>query len=111
MSEEPSPAAREEALHEFVDATLTLAEPLTPTQEQTLRDALGNVSGVKNVHILQQKIAVHYDPLETAREKITRAIASAGLRIAEAETTPSSPLTDARMEEQAPPAKESSHEE
>lgn len=110
MSDEDSPSESEESLHEYVDVAFTLEEALSPAQEQSLHDTLDKLPGVKAVSLLQKTATLHYDPTETAQEKIASAIESAGLRIADTVVTPSSAMTDA-MQGQLAPSEESPTEE
>lgn len=95
MSDEDSSPESEDSLHDYVDVTFTLEEALTPAQEQTLQATLDQLPGVRSVSLIQKTATVHYDPTETAHEKIASAIESAGLGIADTIVTPSSPMTDA----------------
>ena len=107
--EDPSPESAE-SLREYVDVVFTLAEALTPGQEQSLHSSLDQLSGVKNVNLIQKTATVHYDPTETAQEKIAHAIEGAGLRITDEVVTPSSAMTDA-MQGQLTHAEEPAPEE
>ncbi len=110
MSDEPSPAPQDESLHDYVDASFTLADALTPTVEKSVRDALDQLPGVRSVSLVQKTVAVHYDPTETAQTKIASALESAGVRIEDAKATASSPMTDA-LTEKITPSEESSGEQ
>lgn len=110
MGDGPSASSDDQTLHDYVDASFTLAEALTPTAEKSVRDALDQLAGVKSVSLVQKTVAVHYDPTETAQTKIASALESAGVRIEDAKVTPSSPMTDALAEKSAP-SEESSGEE
>lgn len=92
MAEE---SASEAALHEYVDAQIIVADLKTPAQEQTLRDLLGKIDGVKNVSVRGETISVHYEPVSVSEKELHAAIEQAGFRITKEQVTSSSPMTDA----------------
>lgn len=108
MSDESTIPANEESLREYVDVVFTLEEALAPAQERSLHDTLDKLPGVKSASLIQKAVTVHYDPTETAADKISDAVKGAGLRIADAIVTPSSPMTDALQGQhtEEPPSEE-----
>ena len=82
-------------LHEYIDAEIAIESLTTPTQEKALYAALEGLNGVHNVSIKEGKVSVKYEPVCVTEQEIVAAIQSAGFRIADQQSAPSSPLTDA----------------
>jgi len=94
MDETPPDAAKDSALHEYVDAEVAVDGLENPGQEKTLYTALEPLPGVQSVSIAGGKVAVHYEPVRITKAQLIEAIQGAGFRIAQVELGPSSPLTD-----------------
>src|SRR5438045_9671238 len=82
-------------LHEYIDAEIAIERLTTPTQEKALYAALEGLNGVHNVSIKEGKVSVKYEPVCVTEQEIVAAIQSAGFRVADQQSAPSSPLTDA----------------
>ena len=95
MDEQPTDLSKEPGLHEYVDAEFTIEGLDSPSREKALHDALEKLPGLERLSILHGKAVAHYEPVLLSRKQLEEAIQRAGFRIAEAKTTPSSPLTDA----------------
>ena len=95
MDDTPPDAAKDSALHEYVDAEVAVDALETPGQEKALYAALQRLPGVQNVSIAGGKVAVRYEPVRITKERLIDVIQGAGFRIAEIESGPASPLTDA----------------
>jgi len=87
--------ADESGLHEYIDATIFIESLTTPAQEKALYAALDELNGVHNVSIKEGKVWVKYEPVCVTEQEIVAAIQSAGFRVADQQSAPSSPLTDA----------------
>ena len=94
MDETPPDAAKDSALHEYVDAEVAVDGLENPGQEKRLYTALQPLPGVQSVSIAGGKVAVHYEPVRITKAQLIEAIQGAGFRIAEVELGFTSPVTD-----------------
>jgi len=109
MDETPPAASKDAALHEYIEAQATVGDLETPGQAKTLHAALEQLSGIESVSIAGGKVAVHDEPVRITTAQLIEAIQGAGFRIAEVESVPASPLTDAFAgKAEAPPDREAS---
>lgn len=88
-------SASEAGLHEYVDAQIVVADLKTPAQEQTMRDLLEKIDGVKALSIRGQTISVNYEPVIVSEKELHAAIERAGFKVTKEQVTSSSPMTDA----------------
>jgi copper chaperone CopZ len=95
MDKTPPDASKNAALHEYIDAKAAIDGLETPGQEKTLRSALEHLPGVQWVSITSGEAAVRYEPVRITKAQLIQAIQDAGFGVAEFESAPASPLTDA----------------
>ena len=99
MADSPS----ESGLHEYIDLQVTLTEPVTPGQEQALRDSLRKLKGVQETRVARDKVSVNYEPVFVSERELLSAIEQAGVKTQRATVGASSPLTDAFEQTLQPP--------
>jgi copper chaperone CopZ len=95
MDETPPNPSKDAALHEYIDAKAAIDGLETPGQEKTLHTALEDLPGVQWVSITSGEVAVRYEPVRITKAQLIQAIQGAGFGVAEFESAPASPLTDA----------------
>src|SRR5436190_18735564 len=103
MDETPPDAAKDSALHEYVDAEVAVDGLENPGQERTLYAALERLPGVQNVSIAGGKVTLRYEPVRITKLQLIQAIQATGFRITEVEVGSASPLTDAFASKQERP--------
>ncbi|MDQ3625441.1 MAG: hypothetical protein M3463_23700, partial [Verrucomicrobiota bacterium] len=81
--------------HDFIDVEICVSGLETPADEQKLHSALSGMEGIQNLSISGGKVAVEYDPVRITKAQLSEAIISAGFRVAEVESGPASPISDA----------------
>jgi len=94
MDDTPPDAAKDSALHEYIDAEVAVDALETPGQEKALYAALQRLPGVENMSIADGKVALRYEPVRITKAKLIQAIQGAGFRTNEVELGSASPLTD-----------------
>ena len=95
MDDKKRDVADDSSLHEYIDAEISLDPLATPPQEKILHISLERLPGVKNVTIVDGKVAVRYEPVQVTKRELVQAIQSAGFHTTEVESGSASSLTDA----------------
>jgi len=96
--EQPSQAASEAVLHQYVDAEFRLNGLESPAREQELRLKLESFPGVKGLTIFEGQVIAHYEPAVTSEKQLEDAIRATGFEICESHLTSSSILTNVLAE-------------
>ena len=104
MDETPPDASKNAALHEYIDAKAAIDGLETPGQEKSLRAALEHLPGVQWVSITSREATVRYEPVQITKAQLIETIQGAGFGVAEFESAPASPLTDAFVSKADVPA-------
>jgi hypothetical protein len=104
MGETPPDASKNAALHEYIDAKAAIDGLERPGQEETLHTALEHLPGIQWVSITSGALALRYEPVRITKAQLIEAIQGAGFGVAEFESAPASPLTDAFVSKADVPA-------
>jgi hypothetical protein len=87
------------ALHEFIDAEISVEGLKSPGDEQTLLSALTGQEGVKRAELSGRKLLVEYEPVRIVKARILELVTAAGFRVIEVESAQASPVIDALHEQ------------
>ncbi len=90
-----APESSDEALHEYVEVEIAVAELPNAAREQTLRSTLEELPGIQSVRVDGARVFLAYEPVRIVKSEIEAHLRRAGFIVEEVAVAAASPVVDA----------------